>query len=167
MNDFGQFEQLIQRGYGCISIVTHEERYALEIIRKTALKLKRDMWVWSLAGGVRDGNLEGSPYIPDTESPAAGIAGFEKAKSGSLCVALDLAEHLKGGRCLRLLRDMINSFDKTNITLILLDYVDQLPEAIKSHSQLFELSYPDEQELRDTIKATLMLLHRKNAIESA
>lgn len=25
MNDFGQFEQLIQRGYGCISIVTHEK----------------------------------------------------------------------------------------------------------------------------------------------
>ena len=165
MNDFEQFEQLIQRGYGCISIVTHEERYALEIIRKTALKLKRDMWVWSLAGGVRDGNLEGSPYIPDTESPAAGIAGFEKAKSGSLCVALDLAEHLKGGRCLRLLRDMIDSFDKTNITVVLVDHSDQLPEAIKSHSQLFELSYPDEQELQEIIKATLMLLHRKNAIE--
>ena len=50
---------------------------------------------------------------------------------------------------------MISSFDKTNITLILLDHVDQLPEAVKSHSQLFELSFPDEQELRDTIKATL------------
>lgn len=30
MNDFERFEQLISGGHCCISIVTHEERYALE-----------------------------------------------------------------------------------------------------------------------------------------
>ena len=55
MNDFERFEQLIRSGSYCISIVTHEERYAMEIIRKTAARLKHDMWVWSIADGVRDG----------------------------------------------------------------------------------------------------------------
>ncbi len=166
MNDFASFEQLINRRHGCMYIVTHEERYALEIVQKTALNLNRDMWIWSVAGGLRDGHLDGSPYIPNTDTPTTGLVGFEKAKSGSLCVALDLAEHLnKGGRPLRLLRDMIHSFDKNRITVVLIDHSDALPDTIKSHAQHFELSYPSEQELKEIVKATLRLLHQKNPIE--
>jgi hypothetical protein len=71
MNDFERFEQLIQSGTYCISVVTHEERYAMEIIRKTAARLKRDMWVWSIADGVRDGAIDGAPHCGHGP-PAAG-----------------------------------------------------------------------------------------------
>ncbi len=73
MDDSERFEQLVNGGYCCISIVTHEEQYALEIIRQAALGLKRDMWIWSVAGGVREGLLSDSPFIADTETPAAAL----------------------------------------------------------------------------------------------
>ena len=166
MNDFKRFEQLILNGTACIYMVTYEERYALEIVRETARQLGRDMWIWSLAGGVRDGQLDGSAYVPDTESPSAGLISFAKAKQGSICVALDLADQLiKQGKPLRLLRDMIDSYHQSLITLVLIDHADTLPDVIKSYAVSFEISYPDEDELKSIIKASLELIHRKTQLE--
>jgi len=165
MNDFEQFEQLIESGVYCISIVTHEERYALEIIRKTATKLKRDMWIWSVADGVRDGLIDGSPCIANTDAPAAGLANMSQARPGSLCVTLDLAEHLRGGKALRILRDLVDSFHKTGITIVMVDSTDKLPDVIKAYSRPLELSFPDETELQQIIRATLQRLRRKKSIE--
>ena len=165
MNDFEQFGQLIESGTYCISIVTHEERYALEIIRKTAAKLKRDMWVWSVADGVRDGAIDGGPCIADTDVPAAGLLNLSQARPGSICVTLDLADHLKSGKALRILRDLVDNFHKTGITIVMIDSTDNLPDVIKAYARPFEISYPDEQELRQIIRATLQRLHRKKPIE--
>ncbi len=165
MNDCERFEQLIEGGDCCISIMTTEERYALEIVRKVAEKLKRDMWVWSVADGVRDGLIDGSPAIANTDSPAAGLANLARAKPGSLCVTLDLAEHLRGGKALRILRDMIDGFDSTPITLVMIDSADKLPDTVKAYTRSFEISYPDEKELLQIIRSTLQHLHRKKPIE--
>jgi SpoVK/Ycf46/Vps4 family AAA+-type ATPase len=165
MNDFERFEQLIESGCYCISIVTQEERYALEIVRKTAGKFDRDMWVWSVADGVRDGLIDGSPAIAETDLPAAGLANLSQAKPGSLCVTLDLAEHLRGGKALRLLRDMVDSFHKTGIHIIMIDSVNKLPGVIKAYTRPFELSFPDEKELQGIIRATLLRMHRKKPVE--
>jgi len=165
MDDFDQFEQLVAGRYCCISIVTHEERYALEIVRRAALGLKRDMWIWSASEGVREGLLEGSPSVAGTDTAAAGLANLAGAKRGSICVTLDLADHLKSGKALRILRDIIDGFDRTGITIVMIDSEDNLPEVIKSYSRPFEISFPDEKELLEIIRATLQRIHRKKPIE--
>jgi len=106
MDDCDRLLKLIRAGYGCISIVTHEEQHALEIVRLAALNMSRPLWLWSVAGGVRDGLLTDSPSIAETELPAAGLRSLMDTDPGSICVTLDLAEHLKG-LALRMLRDMI------------------------------------------------------------
>jgi SpoVK/Ycf46/Vps4 family AAA+-type ATPase len=165
MNDFEQFEQLVTGGYCCISIITFEEQYALEIVRQTALSLKRDLWVWSVAGGVRDGLLADSPCISDTELPAAGLRNLANAKENSICATLDLAEHLKGGLALRSLRDIISCFEKTGNTLVMIDDHDNLPEVVRSYTRPFEISFPSQQELQEIIRRTLQRVHRKKPIE--
>ena len=167
MNDFERFEQLINGEYRSISIVTHEERYALEIVRQAARKLNRDMWIWSISEGVRDGLtlLDECPAIADTCKPDAGIENLAGSKAGSICVTLDLAEHLKGGRALRILRDMIYRFEKNGSILVMIDDGDKLPEVVKSYTTTFEISFPDEKELKDIIRATLLRLHKKKPIE--
>jgi hypothetical protein len=163
MDDVKQFEQLIKGGYYCISIVTHEERYALEIIRQTALDLQRDMWIWSVAGGVRGGLLADSLFIADTETPAAGLCHFTDTKEGSICVTLDLAEQLKGGLTLRTLRDLIDRFEKNDSTLVMIDSEDKLPGVVKSYARPFEISFPDQQELKDLVCKTLRSYHKKGS----
>ncbi len=165
MDDIERFTQLITGGYCCISIVTYEEQYALEIVRQVALGLSRDLWIWSVSGGVRDGLLADSPYIADTEKPAAGLRNLVNAKEGAICVTLDLDEHLKSGQALRVLRDIIEHFEKNGSTLVMIDSDDNLPDVIRSFARPYEISYPDKDELLDIIRKTLQRFHRKKPIE--
>jgi SpoVK/Ycf46/Vps4 family AAA+-type ATPase len=165
MDDIDRFTKLVTGGYCCISIVTYEEQYALEIVRQVALGLNRDLWIWSVAGGVRDGLLAESLFIADTESPAAGLRNFTNAKEGSICLTLDLAEYLKGGATLRILRDITELFKKNGSALVMIDKDDQLPDVIRSFARPFEISFPDKEELKEIIRKTLQRFHRKKPIE--
>jgi AAA+ superfamily predicted ATPase len=165
MDDIERFEQLVRSGYCCISIVTHEERYALEIIRQTAIALNRSMWIWSVAGGIREGLLSDSPFIAETETAAAGLCNLADTKEGSICVTLDLAEHLKSGQALRALRNIIDLFEKNESMLVMIDSEDKLPEVVKSYARPFEISFPDQKELEDIVRKTLQHFHRKKPIE--
>ena len=165
MDDIERFEQLITGGYCCISIVTYEEQYALEIVRQVALGLSRDMWIWSVSGGVKDGLLANSPFIADTETPAAGLRNLTNAKEGSICVTLDLAEYLKGGLSLRTLRDIIERFEKNGSNLVMIDSNDNLPDVMRSFARPFEISFPNKNELQEIIRRTLQRFHRKKPIE--
>ena len=167
MNDFERFEQLIGGGCCCVSIVTYEEEYALGLVRQAANKLERELWIWSAAEGVRDGLslLDKGPAIKGTERAEEGLNNLAGSKEGSICVALDLAEHLRDGRTLRVLREVIERFDKVGSTLVMIDSNDKLPEVIKSYGKSFEISFPDEKELQDILRTTLLRLHRKKPVE--
>jgi len=165
MDDIERFGQLIIGGHCCISIVTYEEQYALEIVRQAALALNRNVWIWSVAFGVRDGLLADSAFIADTQTPAAGLLNLAGTKEGSICVTLDLAEHLKGGPALRTLRDMIERFETNGSTLVMIDGQNKLPEVVKAYARPFEISFPDNKELHDIICRTLRRFNRDKPIE--
>ncbi len=165
MDDIERLKKLITSGYSCISIITYEEQYALEIVRQAAIALNRDLWIWSVTSGVKDGLLAESLSIADTETPAAGLCNLAGAKEGSVCVTLDIAEHLRGGHTLRAFRDIIERFENNNNSLIMIDSEDKLPKVIKSQIRPFDISYPDKEELREIICRTLRNLHRKKPIE--
>ncbi|MHC4264617.1 MAG: AAA family ATPase [Planctomycetota bacterium] len=168
MDDFEQFQQLIKGGYPCISIVTHEEYYALELVRRVAQKLNLGVWIWSASQGVKDGLalLEDSLSISGTEKPEAGLENLAGSKERTICVTLDLAEHLAGGgKARRLVRDMVERFEKTNRILIMIDNTDKLPEVIKSCARPFEISFPNRKELEKIILKTLKRIHKKTPIE--
>ncbi len=167
MDDTEKIKKLIKSGCSCISIITYEEQYVLEVIRMAALDLKSDMWIWSVTDGVRDGIglLDDSPMINNTESPEAGLGNLAGAKEGTICVTLDLCEYLKNAKNQRLLRNIINKFEKTNRTLVMIDNKDNLPAVLRSYVKPFEISFPDEQELREIITATLKKIHRKKPLD--
>ena len=167
MNDFKRFEQLINSGCCCISIITYEEKYALEIVRQAARSTNRDLWIWSVAEGVRDGLalLDTGYVINDTDRPDTGLSNLGGSKENTICVTLDLAEYIGTGKTLRLLRNIIDLFDQNGNILVMIDSNDKLPEVIKSYAKAFEISFPDQKELKEIIRATLLRLHRKKPIE--
>jgi len=107
-----------------------------------------------------------SPFIADTETPASGLNCLAETKDGSICVTLDIAEHLKGGLARRAIRDLITRFEKKDNTLVIIDSEDKLPEVAKAYARPFEISFPDREELQNIIRRTLRRFHRKEPIES-
>jgi len=168
MNDSERFEQLINGGYPCVSMVTHEEHYALDIIRAVARKLQRDVWIWSASDGVRNGLtlLDDGPPVARTQNPEAGLANLAASKHSSICVTLDLAEYIiKPGRAQRIVRDMLTRFEKSARVLVMIDSSDKIPDAIAAYARPFQISYPDENELKDIIRNALKRVHQKTPVE--
>jgi len=114
--------------------------------------------------GVRDGLMSDSFGIADTELPGPGLRNLMDTDPGSLCVTLDLAEHLKGVT-LRMLRDLIPNFEKTGSTLIMIDGADKLPEVIKAYARPLDLSLPDSRELEEIVRRTLRDFHFAQPIQ--
>ena len=165
MEDRQRLEQLFRARHTCISIVTHEEEYALSLVRDTALAEGRHLAIWTVIRGVSDGLLSQSQPIRDTENPAAALYYLTTQQEPMLCVMLDLAEHLSDKRTLRILRDTIVHFRKTGSQLVLIDHNAELPPVIAAEATSMEISLPDEQELEEIVRDTLRRFHQEQRLE--
>ena len=159
MKDIARFEQILKTQCPCISMVTQEEEYALEIIRSAAMCQKVELLLWSESEGIRGGLFEESEeeriLKESTENPNVALVSLRKAKSNTLCVFQDLGPHLKDPKTHRLLRDLITTFKQNGCIMILLDHAAMLPKVIQTQTRDFDLSLPDEAEIRDIAKTTL------------
>jgi SpoVK/Ycf46/Vps4 family AAA+-type ATPase len=86
-------------------------------------------------------------------------------ESGSICVTLELAGHLKDRLTARMLHVVTSNFAKNGNTLVMIDSEDSLPEVTKSYTRVFEISLPDHEELRAIVRSTLRRFNRKKPIE--
>ena len=165
MDDVSQFIQLVRGNYSCISIVTHEEFEALDVIRRSATRLEYKMQIWSAGTGTRDGLHPGISGESKLKTPEAGLKAFSLGATKTFYVMLDLASHLQSVTTLRALREAIHRITLNNSILVLVDSEDKLPEVIKSYVRTFELSLPTELELDTLIRSTLREIHNMTPLE--
>src|SRR5437762_9793426 len=127
MSDLDQLNQLITARHPCLAVSTFEEEYVLGLLREVAVERGWELWLWSITQGVHDGLVADTPAIPDTDHPAAALYHVGRQQQAvhkqALFVMVDLADHLKDGRTLRLLREAIDRLAKNNSTLVLIDHL--------------------------------------------
>jgi len=165
VEDVSTFVKLIESGYPCLSIVTHEEHEALDVVRRAARNLEYQMRVWSLGLGMRNGLNPLDP--PDTQlrAPEAGLLAFSRMPTKTVCVALDIAPLLNSSLVLRALRDTIHHVELNKNVLVLVDSEDKLPDVITSHARSFELSLPTDAELDMLVRSTVREIFHRTPLE--
>ena len=169
MSDQQRLESLLNAQHACISVCTHEEHYAAELIQAAALG--RTLWFWSATRGVWPGELEGGLPIPNTENAAAALYWLtHEMKDGlrerPICVMFDIAGHLEDDRTLRALREAIDAFRASEASIILVDHEQHLPQIIAAESTRFELSLPGPDELERIVRNTLKRLMKDQPVEA-
>jgi ATP-dependent 26S proteasome regulatory subunit len=156
MTDRAQLEQLILASHPCVIINTTEEDYILKLLCEIAIESTRDMSQWTITDGVRDSIVAESKPIPQTEHPAAALFHLaHDITSPVLCAMLDLPGHQKDERTLRLLRETIEHFDRIGAMLLLIHPPADLPPALTAVATVFEVSFPDKQELESILRETV------------
>jgi hypothetical protein len=137
MNDVTEFIKLIKAGYCCISIVTHEETEALDVVRRAAKNLEYHMQIWSAGRGVRDGHYPVFSLESTHCDICEGLQEFASGPTKTLYVLLDAARYLDSTINLRMLRDAISRIELNKSVLVLIDSEDKLPEVVKSYCRPF------------------------------
>src|SRR5687767_4031306 len=167
MTDLEQINQLINARHPCLAVSTFEEEYVLGLVRQVAVDRGWDLWLWSITRGVSDGLLADSPPVLNTEHPAAALYHFARQQphKQAMYVMLDLADHLKDGRTLRLLREAVDRSARTGGTLVLLDHQDELPPVIAALATHVEIGFPEESELETIVKDTLRRVNTDTRID--
>lgn len=165
MNEIEEFIKLINAGYHCISIATHEEVEALHIIRGSARKFEYHMQIWSAGQGIRDGLHPIFSDNPDHLDPKSALTEFVNGPTKTIYVMLDLAGHLESRQIRRVLREAINRIELNKSVLVLIDSDDVLPDVIRSYACPFELSLPTEADLDMLIRTTLREIHDMTPLE--
>lgn len=152
MTDQQRLQQLIRARNPVVSIVTNEEEDARALVVDTAMALGRELQVWSVVQGLREGLVAGARSIDGTEHPAAMLYHLAQADPAPIYLTLDLSAHLSDPRTLRALRDVIDRFEATGGMLVMLDHSADLPEVIATRATTLELSLPDERELEAIVR---------------
>ena len=165
MDDVSTVVNLIQGGYSCISIATHEEFEALDVVRRAAKKLEYGMRIWSLGLGTRDGHNPLHSPNSKNKTPEAGLMEFAVATTKTVCVMLDIAPLLNDSVTLRALRDTIHRVTMNRSVLVLIDSEDKLPDVIKSYVRHVELSPPSEMELDLLVRSTVREIFNVTPLE--
>lgn len=165
MDDVSKFTKMVEGNYPCVSIVTHEEFEALDVIRRAARKLKWRMQIWSVGRGVRDGLCPIITSASKQKTPEPALHEFSTGPTRTIYVMLDLAQHLNSSVTLRALRDAIHHITLNRSVLVLIDYEDKLPEIVRSYARTFELALPTEMELDMLIRSTLREIHNMTPLE--
>jgi ATP-dependent 26S proteasome regulatory subunit len=161
-----RLQALIVASHPCLAIVSAEETYALELVKTTALQTGHEVVVWSATRGVTGGVFEDSEPIPNTEHPAAALYHFaHRVDVPTLCVTLDLVDHLGDARTLRALRDVVHGFQTNENCLVLIDHRDTLPEIIAVETTRLDLDLPTEPQLERIVRNTLKRMHRHRPIQ--
>ena len=163
-----RLRSLLQSSCPCISIVTDEEDYALQLARDAASDLRRPFRIWSIVRGLVDGTFSPARAYEGTEHPAAAMLRMTQLGDGAVTAMLDLAPHLTDERTLRALRDLIARIEADANTagkLILIDHRGEaIPPIVRAYSSRLTVALPVEAEIEDLIVATLRRIHRERPI---
>ena len=157
MKDSERLQSLLAAHYPCITLTTHEEDDALEMVLNVAIELSMPAVMWSQSRGVRDAILRDAPPVPDSEHPAAALYHLEQTAGGPrLIILLDMAAHLmRDERTIRHWRDLVRQCARDGSTVLMIDHQADRPEVVRAMSVTFEFSLPDEAELDQILKSTL------------
>ncbi len=164
MNDTEQLEQLIESHHPCILINTYEEVFARERIVEATVNMQLDLKIWTITEGVREGQIKDGHRLEGTEHPAAAMLYMAHQEGKQVFMMLDLAQHLSDARTMRVLRDLLYTFERNNSTLILVDSSDEFPKPIDNYLTRYTLSLPDEEELETIVMNRLRNMNKQKPL---
>ena len=156
MTDVERLGELFKSQHACISILTLEEFEALELVRNAALDQRLDLLVWSVTQGVRDGMLASPPAVTSSEHPSAALYYLTTLKRRFAAVMLDVSDHLKDPKVLRMLRETIEHFESNRGHLVLIDHCTELPASLRALATPFELTLPNESTLQELLRNVMV-----------
>lgn len=166
MNDRRDLELVLKSHFPLVIIETHEEPRALELLRKSAVNIDRDLHAWSVTAGLHQLELAGttrfSRYNRDTLSlepddggtvtapartretePLPALRRIKETYRAAIVVLIDFHPYLDDPHLTRLVKEIAIGHAQSGLTLVLLSHSLTLPAELQRFAARFELQLPD------------------------
>ncbi len=163
MNDMHDLEVILRSHFSIITIESHEERRATELLARAAAKLGQCFHLWTITDGLRphkynsdtlelvDADTEEFNTEPEHD-PIKALRKIKASTQPGIYALLDFHDHFDDAVIVRLIKEIAQDHNIEGKTLVLISHEIQLPAQIAHFSASFDLSLPD----KDKIKQLLM-----------
>lgn len=162
MPELADLEALIRSRVPLLIIESKEERRAVDLFRRLALRVAMPAFHWSVAEGLQRLDIDLGPQRSAREPEA--LLRHIKAASGSagLYVLADFHPYLSEPLHVRLLKEIALEHGTLGHTVVLLSHALSLPDELVPLTARFSLSLPDEKALMKLVREEAALWSARN-----
>jgi len=147
-------QMLIRARNPIISLETPDEPRAVRMVRTAAAEMSLPLMEWSVTEGLVQGPPLGSKTLVEPVKVLKALRYVKEADYPALYLFKDLGAHARDPQVVRYLRDLYFSSDNRLWTLALVEAA-ALPPEIRRLTVPYHVGWPDEDELRQVVYATL------------
>ena len=151
MNDQHDIAVIINSHTPLITIKTREENRAIELLKAVRGSVDRSFYQWKITEGLTSLMFAIETDV-DSVEPAEVLLNIKKAKLPSVYILIDFHHYFDDPVHIRLIKDIVNQFDKTAKTLIFLGVDFELPNELRTVTASFELKLPNTEEIENIVK---------------
>lgn len=178
MSDESDLAVLLESHFPLITINTHEETRAVDLIKRVITRTDRSLYLWSVTEGITTQqqnfsadsiSLQGHndhtwTNTAATKEPDAALTEIKRTVKNGVLVLLDFHSYLSEPTTLRLLKEIAQEHQITRNTVVLLSHDLDLPAEISRLNTRFELSLPSAEQIEQIIldEAKLWALKNQN-----
>ena len=149
-----ELEVYLRARYPLVYLVTYEEERQTELLLRITGELKRKLYVWSVAQGLRNRVLPQEELGP--RDPAAVLEHLAQGEDEDAVVILyDFHPYLADPLVVRRLRELGRVFRKGRRSLVLMSPVLELPDDLQKEIVVVDAELPGREELATVLDALI------------
>ncbi|MDA0687722.1 MAG: AAA family ATPase [Proteobacteria bacterium] len=164
---------LLRSSQPVISIQTHEEQRAVDMIRRCSVEIGKPVLQWSITRGLVDAG-SGRPAMSlldkdvtqnmEAQSdPKQTLAQINNSRSPGIYVLLDFHPHLDDAFCVRMIKEIAQEHRNNGHHLIFISHELTIPAELSRFNARFDLSLPDRDAIRKLVISELKVWKLRNA----
>ena len=160
MNDQHDLELVVVSRFPIILIETREEQRVVELLERVCNLRNLALFHWNIAQGLQRNAR--SDRIPETKEPTAALRHIEATPQNGVYTLLDFHPYLNDPVNVRLIKNIAQTYHKTERTLVFVSHQISLPPELERLAARFSLSIPDAHAIRDILKEEIAAWERFN-----
>ena len=154
MKDIDDFALMVNSKVKLITVETHEERRALRMMNRVAMRAGKLLYSWSVTEGSQKLGF-GESRIRGTgrpQDPSEVLREIKESSESNLYVLCDFHPYMDDPKIVRMIKDVALSYSDVEQTVIFLSHRVSLPPELVRYSASFKLSLPSDDELQNIVR---------------
>ncbi len=152
--EFNDLRLLVKSQNPIITIETHEEKRAIELITQLAIHFNRPIFGWDRVDGIRRVDLAHDlAEIEDSKEPLEALKHIKSVQRAAIFILCDFHPYFENEpKIVRLVKEIALDHHQKSHTLIFVSHQIDLPAEVKRFSAKFQLALPNEIQLEKLVR---------------
>ena len=150
-NSVNDLAVLIHSRVPIILLETTDERRALDVFRRLAVRVGQPLMRWSVTTGLQRVDLDLQPQAHARE-PAQALGQIKATGTAGIYLLLDFHPYLDDPAHVRLIKEIALGYGDARHTLVFISHRCDLPDDLQPFTARFELALPDRQALEQQVR---------------